>query len=218
PDVVSESNLHRQPLYDMADLDRPKAVCAAHWVRDRAPDCRVEAHVLRLDPRNARGLLAGVDLVVDAADSYAVSYILSERCHPAGLALISASVLGLSGYVGGFCGGAPSYRAVFPDLPADGRSCATAGVLGPVVATLGALQAQMALAVLLRLSPAPLGRMVTVDLAHYRFGGFDFHSAPEPEGGFPFLAVGEVTPAACVIELRPEAEAPTPAVAQALPL
>ena len=79
----------------------------------------------RLTPQNATALVAGADLVVDAADSFAVTYVLSDACLAAVKPLVSASVIGLTGYAGAFCGGGPSYRAVFPDVSVEGGTCAT---------------------------------------------------------------------------------------------
>ena len=215
-DRVEDSNLHRQTLFRMADLGRPKAEAAAAALAGLNPDCRILPQVLRLDPANAPALVAGVDLVVDAADSFATSYALSDLCLAAGRPLISASVLARQGYVGGFCGGAPSLRAVFPDLPARLGSCALDGVMGPVVATLGALQAQMALAVLLGHDPSPLGQFLSLDLGDWRIAGFRFDGAPEPAEALPaILAPAQVTPQDLVIDLRRgDPPAPIPAADQ----
>lgn len=208
PDVVELSNLHRQTLFRMADLGRPKAEVAAEALAGLNPECRISALVARLDPALAREELPGADLVVDAADSFAVTYALSDLCRGGGIPLVSAAVLGRTGHVGGFCGGAPGYRAVFPDLPPGLQNCAEGGVMGPAVATLGALQAQMALSVLLGHRPSPLGQLLTLDLANWRLGGFRFDGAAEPEAQPEVLAHRDVTAADLVIDLRPEAEAP----------
>jgi sulfur-carrier protein adenylyltransferase/sulfurtransferase len=219
PDRVERGNLHRQPLYGEPHLGRPKAEAAAAVLTGLNPDCQVRPLKVRLDAGNVESLLEGADLALDCADSFAVSYTLSDVCQTAGLPLISASALGLGGYVGGFCGGAPSLRAVFPDLPDRAANCATAGVLGPVVGAIGALQAQMALAVLLELRPSPLGQMVTLDAATFRFGGFRFDAAPEPEGPlFRFLAPDAIAPTDFTVDLRDVAEAPILATRTALRL
>lgn len=207
-DVVEETNLHRQPIFGMSDLGAPKAIAAARAVADLNPEVRVEAQAAWLDPQTAPGLVADADVVLDCADSFAASFTLSDACHRAGRPLISAAVLGLEGYAGGFCGGAPSVRAVFPDLPVAAPSCATAGVLGPVVGIIGALQAQMALSVLLGLAPSPLGRLVRVDARTLHLSSFTFADAPEPETFWPFLALSQIEPDDCVIDLRTEAAVP----------
>ncbi len=208
PDRVDVTNLHRQTLFREADLGRPKAAVAAEAVAALNPDCRVEPLCKSLDPGNVDAMCEGVDLVLDCADSFAVSYILSDVCHAAGRALVSASVIGLEGYAGVFCGGAPSLRAVFPELPSRAGSCAEEGVLGPVVGVVGALQAQMALALLTGVAPSPQGRIVTFDARDYRFGGFSFEGAPEPARQVRFLAPSEIAASDFLVDLRAEGEAP----------
>lgn len=208
PDHVEASNLHRQTLFREQDIGQPKAEAAARAVSALNTDVGVEAITTALDPANADALCEGMTLVLDCADSFAASYILSDTCMARGLPLISASVIGTEGYAGGFCAGAPSLRALFPDLPQAMGSCATTGVLGPVVGMVGALQAQMALAVIAGMTPSPLGQLVTFDARTYRFGGFRFDGAPEPKHCPAFLAPAEITGTDFLVDLRGEAEAP----------
>jgi rhodanese-related sulfurtransferase len=153
-------------------------------------------------------LVSEADVIVDAADSFAVTYILSDACLAAAKPLVSASVIGTTGYAGAFCGGGPSYRAVFPEVAIDGGTCASVGVLGTAVAVLGSLQAHLALHLLLRLEPSALGRVVTFDAKRLAFGGFGFAGSPEPDALVPFIAPEEVTPDDIVVDLRSLAEAP----------
>jgi molybdopterin/thiamine biosynthesis adenylyltransferase len=210
PDHVEEANLHRQPIYG-PHIGTAKAQAAATFVHRLNPQVEVVPRVEWLTPATAPDLVAKTDLVLDCADSFAVSYILSDICLTAGKPLISASVLGLGGYVGGFCGGAPSLRAVFPDLPDTVATCATAGVLGPVVGMFGTLQAQMALAVLIGLRPAPLGLLIRYDMAGFRSASFRFDTAPEPDSPpHRFIAVTDLRPDDFTVELRDMDEAPVP--------
>lgn len=208
-DRVDESNLHRQPLYRTSDLGEPKARAAAAAMRQLNPEVRVEQVVERLTPANAAEWVSRADVIVDAADSLALTYILSDECFGQGRPLVSASVLGLSGYVGAFCGGAPSYRAVFPEMPRQAGSCAQSGVLGTAVGVMGTLQAHMTLAILLQLTPTVLGQLLSVDFRTLRFSGFSFASAREPAApALRFIAPGEVRAADVVVDLRSLTEAP----------
>ena len=203
PDVVQLSNLHRQPLHDEGQLGLFKVHSAVERLHALNSTIRLTPHAVALTPDNAPDWVAQADVVLDCADSFAVSYTLSDECHRQGKAYISASVLGMSGYVGGFCQRAPSLRAVFPQIPAQATTCSEAGVMGPVAATLGSIQAQMALVVLLGQQPSPLGLMVSVDLSSYEFRRFRFDLASEPDGvDYPFIGRTSISLDDCVIDLR----------------
>ena len=208
-DEVEESNLHRQPLYRMSDLGKPKAHAARVALAALNPATDIESVCERLSSLNAARLVAAANVVIDAADSFAVTYLLSDTCQRAGKPLVSASVLGLSGYVGAFCGDAPSYRAVFPELPRNAGSCAESGVLGSAVGVMGTLQAHLALALLLEWQPSVAGRLLSVDFRTLHLGGFSFSGAVEPrEPPIPFIAPAEVKGSDIVIDLRSTSEAP----------
>lgn len=191
-DYVELSNLHRQPIY--APFVGQSKVQAAHqYIQQLNPAVQIEAIQATLSPSRVEDWLADVDAVLDCADSYAVSYVLSDACKHRKLPLISASALATGGYVGGFCGTAPSLRAVFPAPATNTATCASAGVLGPVVGMLGLLQAQMLLALLLQdddtpLEQRPLGQMLSWELQGWHCSSFRFDHAPEPEGSlFAFI-------------------------------
>jgi rhodanese-related sulfurtransferase len=169
---------------------------------------QIEAIQQPLSACNVQQAMLGCDVVIDAADNFAVTYQLSDACAHAAIPLISASVLGRQGYVGGFCGGAPSYRAVFPRLPTSAANCNTAGVMGPAVATLGAMQAQMALSILLDLQPSPLGCLVNCDFVNWHFRQFRFDGAEEPAQSVPFIDQQQLAADDCIVELRSLEEAP----------
>ena len=211
PDVVSLSNLHRQTLYGEKYIDQPKAAVAAKILGDLNSEIEINAVVSPLDPSNITTLSHGTTILLDCADSFAVSYIMSDHCLANNIPFFSASALALSGYVGGFCAGAPSLRALFPSLPDQAGNCATAGVLGPIVGTIGSLQAQMALSCILELAPSPLGQLVRFDATSFRFSSFRFDEAEEPS--FPilkFIAPSDLCHSDHIIELRGEDEVEIP--------
>lgn len=215
-DEVALHNLHRQTLFTQQDIGQSKVLSARQALTQRNPEVNIETCAQALTASNIAQAMADCSLVIDAADNFAVTWQLSDACYATDTPFISASVLGRQGYAGGFCGGAPSYRALFPRLPRTAASCNTAGVMGPAVAALGAIQAQMALTVLLDLQPSPLGLLVNCDFVNWHFRAFRFDEAQEPVvPGVPFIDCSLLTPADCIVELRSRDEAPHSVASQA---
>ncbi len=222
-DRVSLSNLHRQTLFAEADIGRRKVEAAADRLRALNPSLIYEPQAVALTDARADALVAGCDVVLDAADSYLVSCALSDACGRAGVPLVSASILGMDGSIGVFCQKAPSYRAVFPDFPAP-TSCASAGVLGPAVGMFGAWMAQLALHLLIDYPPDPRGRLWRADLGQGRFVPIDVSAAQVEEGlppRPPLLAWEDLQPGDTIVDLRSAAERaawPCPGALTAVPI
>src|SRR6202042_3713926 len=95
PDRVEEPKLHRQPLYRMSDVVQLKVQAGRPALLALNPALTIEAHAERLTAANAAACTQASG-VVDAADSFAVTYVLSDACRDAAIPLVSASVVGLT--------------------------------------------------------------------------------------------------------------------------
>src|SRR5829696_6867734 len=79
-DVVSLSNLQRQVIHASLDVGRPKVASAEAAIRRLNPHVAVNVHSTRLTAENARGLVAGYDVVADGSDNFDTRYAVSDAC------------------------------------------------------------------------------------------------------------------------------------------
>ncbi|HET6535559.1 MAG TPA: HesA/MoeB/ThiF family protein [Sphingomicrobium sp.] len=145
-DIVELANLHRQPLFTEADAGKPKAELAAEFVKRLNRFVEVAPRQERIDPENARALLAGHDLVIDGSDNFATRLAVSDACVELGLPLVSAAAIQFQGQVGLFRQ-QPCYRCFVGDAfdSDDCDNCSELGVLGAFVSTVGSFATLLAI-------------------------------------------------------------------------
>ena len=163
---VELSNLHRQHLHFTPDVGVPKAQSAAAKLGFLNPDVVIEPYQARFAP----AMLAGQDLVVDCTDAFETRYAVNAACCKAGIPLVEAGVVGLTGMVMAIRPGATAcYRCAFPTPPVDAPSCAEAGILGPAAGVIGSLQALEAIKLLAGLPDPLTDAFLQADLADGSF-------------------------------------------------
>lgn len=147
-DRVDETNLHRQLLYTDVDLGQDKVECAARTLASEGAD--VETIRGRLLPATACALVERFDLVVEGADNFATKFLASDACAFAGVPIVQAGAVRWSGWaLAAIPGRSACLRCVFEDIPRRPvETCDGAGVVGPVVGALGAIQAALAIRIL----------------------------------------------------------------------
>lgn len=150
-DRVDVSNLQRQILYRQADIGRDKLAVAAESLAAFNADCQVEK--LR-GPLDSDGLLAAVrraDVVLDCSDNFPTRFAVNRACVAARRPLVSGAAIRFEGQLAVFDlrRGGPCYACLYPENGDAQETCEEAGVLGPVVGTIGSLQALAAIKLLL---------------------------------------------------------------------
>lgn len=165
-DVVDESNLQRQVIHGTEDLGRFKVESAADAVARVNPLVTVVAHRTRISPENALELVGQYDLVLDGADNFATRYLVGDACEIAGTPCVWGSILRFDGQVSVFwTGPGPVYRDIFPEPP-DPRlvpSCAEAGVMGVLCASIGAAMGAEAIKLITGRGRTLVGRLLIHD-------------------------------------------------------
>jgi adenylyltransferase/sulfurtransferase len=146
-DEVEVENLHRQLLFDDADVGSSKPDAARRALVRRRSSLSVEVFRGRAVPATAKELVARVDAVVDATDNFPTRFLLADACRLAGVPVVhAAAVRWIGTVVSSAARGQPCYRCLFEDVPASAPDCQTAGIVGPVCGVIGGIAAEMALA------------------------------------------------------------------------
>ena len=142
-DRVEVSNLHRQPIYTMSDVGRPKTEAASHYVAALNPTVEVTMVAVHIDDTNATDLLVGNDVVVLCTDSFETAHAVNKAAVDLGVPMVFGSVYRSEGQFAVFdATTGPCYACVFPqDRGGSALDCSIVGVLGPVTGIVGAIQA-----------------------------------------------------------------------------
>jgi len=170
-DVLDASNLHRQPIYALSEVGKPKVDLAQAAVSDINPAVEVETHGAGLNADNALELIRAYDIVVDCSDNFRTKYLINDAAVLAQKPAIFASVYQYEGQLQVY---KPDLehaclRCLWPDAIADGvvGNCAEAGVLGPVPGAFGTLQALLTLKILLQMNGQLEGELLLLDFMNF---------------------------------------------------
>ncbi len=152
-DFVEWNNLQRQVLFDEQDARAgvPKAVAAAEKLQKINSQVRVEPVVADVDHRNLPELARDVELILDGTDNFETRFLLNDYALKHRLPWIYGGVIGAEGQtLVVLPGQGPCLRCLLQEPPPAGTTptCDTAGVLGPVVHVVAAMQALEAIKLL----------------------------------------------------------------------
>lgn len=146
-DQVDSSNLQRQVIYREADQGQSKAHAAAAQIRALNPMIRVRPVEARLAAQQLALEVSLANVVLDCSDNLETRHAVNQACFAAGKPLIAGAAIRWQGQLMAFdfrAGQGPCYHCLFPwraDAPQEPHNCSTSGIAGPVVGTIGTLQA-----------------------------------------------------------------------------
>src|ERR1700716_792132 len=170
-DTLDASNLHRQPIYALADVGKSKVELARAAVAAINPSVVVETHEARFTADNALEWVRNFDVVVDCSDNFRAKFLINDAAVLARRPAVFASVYQYEGQLQVYKpeSGHACLRCLWPEAVADGvvGNCAEAGVLGPVPGIFGSLQALLALKILVGLPGQLDGELLLLDFTNF---------------------------------------------------
>ena len=148
-DVVSLSNLHRQVLYSVQDIGKPKSLTAKEKLQQLNPEISIIAYNERLTTKNALSIFHSFDIIMDGTDNFASRYLINDACallhKPTVFGAVSQfeGQLAIFNYQSKDKNTPVNYRDLFPVPPKDDEvlNCAEAGVLGVLPGIIGTMMA-----------------------------------------------------------------------------
>ena len=201
-DTVEPSNLQRQTLFGTADVGRRKAEAAASALAELNPLVDVLPLVVRVTSANVLALVADYDVIVDGTDNFETRYLAHDAAKLLGKPYVWGSVLRFDGQATVFWAEPPAslgtgvtVRDLFAEEPPaiEGETCATAGVLGSICASIGSVMATETFKLLLGFGELLLGRLLVHDgldatWREIRFGPAARGAAPRERAAAPTFA------------------------------
>jgi molybdopterin/thiamine biosynthesis adenylyltransferase/rhodanese-related sulfurtransferase len=151
-DAVDASNLQRQVIHNTERVGMAKTESARRTIEALNPDVDVVEHRIRLDASNILEIIEGYDVIVDGADNFPTRYLLNDASVRLRKPVVSASILSFDGQISTFVPyEGPCYRCLYPTPPPAelAPSCSANGVLGVMAGTMGLLQANEAIKLVL---------------------------------------------------------------------
>jgi adenylyltransferase/sulfurtransferase len=168
-DFLELNNLQRQVLYDEADVKEglPKAIAAANKLRRINSEIAIEPVVADVTHHNIAALASDVDAIVDGTDNFATRFLVNDFAVKHRKPWIYGGCIGAEGQSMTILPGeTPCLACFMAEAPPPGvtPTCDTAGVLGPIVNVIAAIEACEALKILSGNRQAVNRKLAIIDL------------------------------------------------------
>ena len=167
-DIVELSNLHRQPLYGVDDLNRLKVEVA----KERLEQLNNKAVIVPIDKyfneENGMSFIQDANVIIDATDNIQARQLIDKFSKEANVPMVYGGLFRYEGQVAVLnVNGSSGYCELFPESPSGGDTCADAGVLGMLPGIIGNIQALEAVKLIVGITPNLVGKLLVYDgLSH----------------------------------------------------
>ena len=164
-DIVSISNLHRQPLYSFEDVNKKKVLAAESKLKILNPEVIIETEDIFFDDINGQELLLKTDVIIDATDNIKSRRRIDKISKKLKIPTVYGALFRFEGQVSILnVNGSPGYSDLFPNSNTNREdSCADAGVLSMLPAIIGNIQALEVIKLIVGINNNLVGKLLMYD-------------------------------------------------------
>jgi len=173
-DKVSLSNIHRQSLYQTADIDKLKVKKVKDKIKLINPNTKVKIYKFKLISNNVKKIVTNYDYIVDGSDNFKTKFLLNDFCLKLKKFLVTGAISKFDGHVFTFDfknKKIPCLRCFFQKLEISDNvlDCESEGILGTVAGIVGTIQANEILKKILNIGENLNGYILILDLLNLNF-------------------------------------------------
>jgi len=179
-DVVSKSDLHRQYLYDLESLGKPKVEVAKRKLKRINDLVEIDARAEALTSYNVEELVKDVDLVIDGLDSIEARYLLNRACVKERKPYLFGAAIEMFGNVTTIIPyETPCLECFYSGLQDENlEKCAIVGVHPSILSIVSSLQVAEATSILIGKEPKLKNRLLYIDLRSFSFESININKNP----------------------------------------
>ena len=173
-DLVELSNIHRQSLYDIDDINKSKVKCAKNKLNKINPKTIIKTHSLRLNSNNASKIINQYDFIVDGSDNFKTKFLINDISLKFKKFLVVGAISKFDGHLLTYnfkTKKTPCLRCFFQEdkISDEILNCEYEGVLGTVAGIIGTLQANEVLKQILNIGQTLDQKILVLDLLNLNF-------------------------------------------------
>ena len=172
-DNVDLSNIHRQSLYDIRDINKPKVKAAQKKLKKINPKTKIICHKVKLNEASLGKIIGNYDFIVDGSDNFKTKFLINDFCIKYKKYLVTGAISKFDGHIFtfDFKKKIPCLRCFFQEdkISDDILNCEYEGILGTVAGIIGTIQANEILKQILNLGKNLNGFILILDLLNLNF-------------------------------------------------
>ena len=173
-DNVDISNIHRQSLYDIGDINKSKVISAQKKLKKINSKIKVDCHKIKLNIDNFSKIIKRYDYIVDGSDNFETKFLINDLCKKSKKFLVTGAISKFDGHIFTFDfkkKKTPCIRSFFQEekISDDILNCEFEGILGTVAGVIGTIQANEVLKKILSIGKDLNGNILILDLLNLNF-------------------------------------------------
>ena len=173
-DKVDLSNIHRQSLYDTADIKKSKVIAAKKKLKKINSKVKINCYKIRLNKNNFKKIIKKYDYIVDGSDNFKTKFLINDFCKVSKKFLVTGAISKFDGHIFTFDfrnKNTPCIRSFFQEdkISDDILNCEFEGILGTVAGIIGTIQANEILKKILNIGKNLNGYILIIDLLNLSF-------------------------------------------------
>ena len=173
-DLVNLSNIHRQSLFDMTNLNKPKVKIAKLKLKKINSNISVQDYNLRLEKNNFKKIIKKYDYIVDGSDNFETKFLINDFCIKFKKNLVVGAISKFDGHIFSYNfknKNEACLRCFYQEdsISDDNLNCEFEGVVGTVANIVGNIQANEILKKILNIGTKLNNQILVIDLLNLNF-------------------------------------------------